>query len=103
MEAYIVVLPSQVFGYLSSLGQSQKLLAVEALLSETRIEAPNVSVLSGASMLYVERLDPILGKPAAQPALDELRTVVAAEVIRCSMSLDPRGRKGVPERIRPVR
>lgn len=94
MGAYVVVLPSPVFDCHSSLGQSPKLLAVEALLSETRVEALHVSPAAagpGASRLFVERLDPILGKPAAQPALDELRTVVAADMFGSSVPLDQRG------------
>ena len=39
MGAYVVVLPSLVFDYHSSLGQSPKLLAVEAFLSEASVEA----------------------------------------------------------------
>jgi len=91
MGVYVVVLPSPVFDCHRSLGQSPKLLAVEALLLETRVEAFHLSVLPGASRLYVERLDPILGKLAARPALDELRTVVAADIFGRSMPLDQRG------------
>ena len=91
MGAYVVVLPSLVFDYHSSLGQSPKLLAVEAFLSEASVEALDVSVLLRASRLDVERLDPLLGKPAAQPVLDELRTIVAADVLGRSMALYQRG------------
>lgn len=86
----VVVLPSPVFDYHSSLGQSPELLSIEAFLSEARIEALHVSVLPRASRLDVERLDSLLGQPVEQPALDELRTVVAADMFGRSMALDQR-------------
>ena len=65
MGPYIVVLPLSVFDYHSSLGQSPKILSVKAFLSEASIEAFHVSILPRAYRLYVERLDPILGKQVA--------------------------------------
>jgi len=90
MRPYIVVLPSPVFDYYSSLGQSPELFSIEAFLSEARVEAHHVSVLPRASRLDVEGLDPLIGQPVAQPVLDELRTVVAADMFGSSMPLDQR-------------
>ena len=94
MGAYVVVLPSAVFDCHWSLGQSPKLLAVEALLPETPFEALHVSPAEAepwACRFRVEGFDPLFGKLAAKPALDGLRAVVAADMFGRYMPLDQRG------------
>jgi hypothetical protein len=88
MGAYVVVLPSPVFDYHSSLGQSRELFSIEAFLSEVRIEALHVSALPRASRLDVESLDPLFGQPVAHTLLDEPQTVFAADIFGRSMPLD---------------
>ena len=91
MGPYVVVLPSPVLYHHSILGQSPKLLSVEGFFSKAGVETLHVSILPWASWLDVEGLNPLFGKPATKPAFDELRAVVASDVIESSLALDKRG------------
>ena len=87
----VIVLPSPVFDHRPGPGKSPELFAIQALFPKAGVEALQVSILPWASRLDLESLDPLFGEPAAESALDELRAVIAADVIGRSMALDQRG------------
>ena len=62
-------------------------LAVEQLITQAAVEALAIGVLPWAAGLDVESLEALLGDPFAHRFGDELRTVVAADELRCSGAL----------------
>ena len=54
-------------------------LAVQALLTDSAVEALGVTVLPWVSVICVERLDPVFFEPSLYGLGDELRPVVGAK------------------------
>ncbi len=54
-------------------------LAVQALLTDSAVEALGVSVLPRVSVIYAERLDPVFFEPSLYGLGDELRPLVGTK------------------------
>jgi len=72
----VVVLPTPVLQHHTGFGQRPQLLTVQALLTQTGVEALDVAVLPRAPRLDVQRLDLVFRQPRPQLALDELAATV---------------------------
>lgn len=78
----VVILVPPLVDDCSGFGQAAEDFAVEALVSELVVKALDVTVLPGGTRLDVERLDLVLLEPVLDDIRNELRSVVAANVLR---------------------
>src|ERR1039457_4057197 len=82
MRPVMIVIQPPAIHNIPRLGQIQKELAIEAFISKLAVEALHVPVLPGTARLYEQRPNPGLLKPLPHSLAGELRTVVAAEILR---------------------
>jgi hypothetical protein len=85
----VVVAMSEVFDNDTGFGQGPELLAVQALVPEPAMEALHEPVLPRTGRLDVNGLDLVLRQPPLHFLGNELRPVVAAQVLRRSLTLPP--------------
>ena len=78
---FLVVVAAVILGQDAGFGDAEHEFPVKALIAQAAVEAFDVPVLPGAAWFDIERLDPAPGQPVAQDAGDELRAVVAADVL----------------------
>ncbi len=78
----MVILPAPVLNDHTSLGQGEQLLAIEAFTAQTGIEAFDEAILPRTSGINVDCFDLLGSQPSPQLLLNELRSVVAADVLR---------------------
>ena len=76
----MVILPAPVFDDHACLGQGEQLLAIEAFVAQAGIEALSEAVLPRATRINVDRFNLLGCQPSPQLLLNELRSVVAADV-----------------------
>ena len=78
----VVVLQSPGVGQVPGLGKVRELFSVGQLVSQAAVERFGVAVLPGRAWLDVQRLHARMGQPPPNRLGDELRPVVAADVLR---------------------
>jgi hypothetical protein len=88
MRTRVIVVMPVVFHHDTGFAQGPDLLPVEAFVPEPAVEAFHEPVLPGASRIDIDRLDLVLGQPTPDFVGDELRAVVAAQVLRCAVGFD---------------
>src|SRR5580698_709482 len=84
VRTHRVVFPVEPPSFLLGILFVLELLALQKLVSEAAVERLADTVLPGSARRHLDRLGSFPRQPAGQCLADELRTVVAADIPRCS-------------------
>jgi hypothetical protein len=88
---YIVILSTPVIDNHPSFSERPQLFAVQAFFTQTCVEAFDDAILPWTTRIDVERFDLILSQPLTQGTFNELRAIVAADMLRSSVHINQGG------------
>ena len=86
----LVVFHTPAFHDDPSFKQGSEELPIEAFIAELVMEAFDVAIFPWGARRDVEGLDSLIREPILDGVGDELRAIVASDVIGCSVALDSR-------------
>ena len=92
MRARVVVVMPVVFHHDTGFAQGPEQFPVEAFVPEPAVEAFHEPVLPRAAWIDIDRFDLMLGQPTLNLPGDELRAIVAAQVLGCAVGFNVTGR-----------
>jgi len=88
---YIVILSTPVLDNHPSFSERPQLFAVQAFFTRTCVDAFDDAILPWTTRIDVERFDLILSQPLTQVTFNELRAIVAADMLRSSVHINQVG------------
>jgi len=88
MRPVVIIIQPPSIDNISRLGEIQEQLTIEALISKLAVEALDVSIFPGTARLDEQCSDILLLQPPLDGLRRELRTVIAANVIRATTQLE---------------